>query len=190
MCIILQTGQWRSRNLYTKLCIYKSLWKKRQKNSCVCVCYGGEMTEKIVADTTDGESGGRQARSFVFFLEHFWKNNTISKLNFFKFTFGDDRIAQRSQSHGILPEPPWQVVHRHFSLQLQGSQHPLLASWGYLRTHSIGTQRRIHGHINKNKSLRNWLCTRFLKACMLSSSQARLATDTDCLEAADFLGAR
>lgn len=109
---------------------------------------------------------------------------------FFKFTFGDDRTAQRSQSHGILPEPPWQVVHRHFSLQLQGSRHPLLASWGYLRTHSIGTQRRIHGHINKNKSLRNWLCTRFLKACMLSSSQARLATDTDCLEAADFLGAR
>lgn len=74
------------------------------------------MTEKIVADTADGESGERQARSFVFFLECFCKNHTISKLNFFKFTFGDGRIAQRSQSLGILPEPPWQAVCSHFSL--------------------------------------------------------------------------
>lgn len=50
---------------------------------CVCVCYGGEMTEKIVSDMADGESGGRQARSFVLFLELFCNYHTISKLIFF-----------------------------------------------------------------------------------------------------------
>lgn len=75
---------------------------KCQKNSCVHVLWR-EMTEKMVADIADGESGGRQARSFVLFLEHFCNNHTVSKLNFFMFTFGNNRIAQRSQSHGILP---------------------------------------------------------------------------------------
>lgn len=78
------------------------------------------MTGKIVSDTADGKSGGRQARSFVFFLERFYKNHTISKLNFLKFTFGDDRIAQRSQSHGILPEPPWQAVTATFNSSSKG----------------------------------------------------------------------
>lgn len=65
----------------------------------MCILWKGNDRENV-ADIANGESGGRQVRSFVPFLQ-FFVRITQFQIDLFKLTFRNDRIA-----HVVLPEDP------------------------------------------------------------------------------------